>query len=171
MTLRALSVKQPWSMAICHGKDVENRSRPTRYRGLIAVHASKAFDDVSPATLDWIAEMTGLTPRQAAQQDVRGAVVAVAEIVGCHEDGDPDVPCGGYDDQVIPYGLGATNLCSPWAVAGQWHWQLANVRPLAEPVPCKGALGLWRLPAEVDEAVRAQLVARSINTPTETTHG
>jgi hypothetical protein len=33
----------------------------------------------------------------------------------------------------------------------------ANARPLAEPVPCKGALGLWWLPDDVDAQVRAQL--------------
>jgi len=48
-------------------------------------------------------------------------------------------------------------MCSPWAVIGQYHWQLANVRPLAEPVPCKGALKLWCLPGDVEKLVRAQL--------------
>ncbi len=32
--------------------------------------------------------------------------------------------------------------------------------PLAEPVPCRGALGLWRVPDDVESAVRAQLEAR-----------
>jgi hypothetical protein len=30
--LRALSVRQPWAWAICHGKDVENRSRGGLWR-------------------------------------------------------------------------------------------------------------------------------------------
>jgi hypothetical protein len=34
---------------------------------------------------------------------------------------------------------------------------LANVRPLVTPVPARGMLGLWRLPADVRAAVEAQL--------------
>lgn len=145
--MRALSVRQPWALAICHGKDVENRSRATWHRGLIAVHASKAFDVTDPDILLDVAEMIGLTPEQAEQQDHRGAVIAVAEIVGCHLHTDPVARCD----------FGDAPICSWWAARGQWHWQLANVRTLAAPVPCKGALGLWRLPDDVDAQVRVQL--------------
>jgi hypothetical protein len=49
--------------------------------------------------------------------------------------------------------------CSQWAVRGQFHITLTKVRPLAEPIPCRGALGLWRLPEDVEKAVRKQLEA------------
>lgn len=49
--------------------------------------------------------------------------------------------------------------CDPWAVRGQFHWELDDVRPLPDPVPCRGALGLWRLPEDVEKAVREQLEA------------
>jgi hypothetical protein len=43
--MKALSVRQPWPHAIFHmGKDVENRSWPTRFRGRIAVHVAKWID-------------------------------------------------------------------------------------------------------------------------------
>ena len=48
-------------------------------------------------------------------------------------------------------------MCSDWSAWGQCHWLLDNVRPLPDPVPCKGMLGLWRLPDEVEKAVREQL--------------
>ena len=147
MTLRALSVKQPWALAICHDKDIENRTWNTRYRGPVAIHASKARDDVSRAVLDWIEATAGLTPGQISREDHRGAVVAVAEIVDCHEAG----ALGSCD--IVP--------CSPWALPEQWHWQLDSVHRLAEPVPCRGSLGLWRLPEDVDAAVRAQLAERA----------
>lgn len=51
--------------------------------------------------------------------------------------------------------------CGPWAARGQYHWRLANVRALPEPVPCKGALGLWTLPDDVEAAVAAQLGERA----------
>lgn len=38
-----------------------------------------------------------------------------------------------------------------------FHWRLDNVRRLAAPVPCRGKQGLWDLPADVLNAVMAQL--------------
>lgn len=39
--MKALSIKQPWVYAILHeGKDIENRSWNTAYRGWLALHAS-----------------------------------------------------------------------------------------------------------------------------------
>jgi len=36
-------------------------------------------------------------------------------------------------------------------------WVFRDRRHLAEPVPCKGAQGLWTLPVDVEAAVVAQL--------------
>lgn len=36
---------------------------------------------------------------------------------------------------------------------GRYVWLLENVRRLEEPVPCKGALGLWTVPEEIAEVV------------------
>ena len=152
--LRALSIRQPWAWAIAtQEKDVENRSWQTHYRGLIAVHASRRLDEdaviPAPAAAEALqvlrAEVTlahRLTP--SAEHMRLGRIVAVAEITGCHEDGECEREWG---------------FCSPWAQRFQWHWQLSGVRPLAEPVPCKGALGLWRVPDDIESAIRAQLEA------------
>jgi hypothetical protein len=40
---------------------------------------------------------------------------------------------------------------------GRYAWLLADVRRLREPVPCLGWQKLWRVPAEVEAAVRAQI--------------
>jgi hypothetical protein len=146
--MRALSVRQPWAWAICHGKDVENRSKGTKHRGLLAIHASKSApyrEDVNdPRIVDLIVANSLDDPSSA-----QGAVVAVATLAGCHLSPDFGGTCG------------ATRpLCSPWSARDQYHWQLADVRPLPEPVPCRGMLGLWRLPDEVEKAVRAQLEER-----------
>lgn len=43
--MKALSVQQPWAWLIIHGgKDIENRTRNTKLRGRILIHASKKFD-------------------------------------------------------------------------------------------------------------------------------
>ena len=159
--MRALTVRPPWSWAIAHGgKSVENRGWPTTYRGLLAIHggARSRWDpdgEASPLIREAWAARARSRPnahnsiwllRKTTEWMAFGAVVAAAELRSC---------CWPAD---CPRGNG----CSPWAVVGQYHWQLANVRPLAEPVPCRGALGLWRLPADVEEKVRAQLGARDV---------
>ena len=76
-----------------------------------------------------------------------GAVIALLDIVGCHHADD----CCDWSS-----GRGCVH-CTPWSAAGQYHIE-RNVRfVLPEPVPCRGALGLWRLPDDVEQAVLVQL--------------
>lgn len=40
-----ISIQQPWAWAIlCAGKDIENRTWPTKVRGRVLVHAGKRLD-------------------------------------------------------------------------------------------------------------------------------
>lgn len=147
--IMALSIRQPWASAIASGpKDVENRTWRTSYEpgGLIAVHASAGIEWQVPDEA-WAA--AGVAPYRRGMRRADwtatlplGAVIAVATLAGCHHD---------RDCKAAP--------CSPWRVRDCWHWQLASVRVLPEPVPCRGMLGLWRLPEEAEKAVRAQLEA------------
>ena len=146
--IRALSVRQPFAWAIAIGaKPVENRTYGTRYRGLLAIHASKAIDR---AALDDPLILKAIDENEFAVGEAEsslGAVVAVAEMYGIHH----------ANDCMLPVGRGASG-CSPWARRGQWHWRLRNVRPLPEPVPCRGRTGgVWWLPADVEQAVMRQL--------------
>jgi hypothetical protein len=44
-TYPALSLRQPWADLIVNGiKNIENRSRPTRFRGRLLIHASKKVE-------------------------------------------------------------------------------------------------------------------------------
>jgi hypothetical protein len=153
--VKALTVKAPWSWAITHStKRIENRVWERSFRGALAIHAGKGWDedgqDSALVRLLWQAsghDLRALTPNNS--RITLGAVVAVADLVDICSEGVPgydlDVPCG----------------CGPWAARGQYHWKLANVRPLAVPVPCRGALGLWMLPDDVDAAVVAQMGERA----------
>jgi hypothetical protein len=143
--VKALSVQPPWSWAIAYaGKAVENRTWPTSYRGEIAIHASKKLD--KDALGDSRIVEAVLAADVATMDWWRGHIIAVAEVISCLLSPDFGGTCG------------ATRpLCSPWAAHDQWHWQLADVRPLAEPVPAKGMLGLWAVPEEAESAIRAQL--------------
>lgn len=145
--LCALTVRQPWANAIAYGtKRVENRGwmLPERVVGqLIAIHAGKGHDMgvAAPPGCSWPEADLPL-----------GAVVAVAEVIGCHH---ADTCVGGATTDEL--GTRGHLWCSPWAVRGQFHIELASVRPLPDPVPCRGMLGLWRLPEDAERAVRAQL--------------
>lgn len=127
--LRFLTIRQPWAVAISHGdKRVENRTWHTPYRGLIAIHAARTDDrdgwasPVIAATLDGRTRHDGLLPR--------GAIVAVAQLVGCHRAASP-------------------TCCQPWGVEEAWHFELTDVRALSEPVPMLGMLGIRPVPDEI----------------------
>jgi hypothetical protein len=148
VTVKALTVRQPWAWAIIHGgKDVENRSRNLAgsYRGPVAIHAGKH----RPAGWTDIGFMRAL--RAVFHIDApettplhRGAIIGVVDLVGVHHAG-TGLTCDPW------------NLCSPWAQAGHRHLVLANPRPLATPIPCTGRRGLWNLPDETATALAAAL--------------
>jgi hypothetical protein len=164
--VKGLSIKQPWTFAIAAGfKPIENRSRATKHRGPLALQASLTMD--SPGCFPtrtpsgraaaealralggrgncWDARCKQIGTETRHPLLAMGAVIAVADVV------DVCAIQGGYTDCD----------CGDWAAPFQCHWKLANVRPLAEPVPCKGALGLWTLPEDVEAAVMAQLGERA----------
>lgn len=136
--MKALTVRQPWAHAIAAlGKTIENRTwAHPYYRGLLAIHAAArwAGDDAAARVFELSGAYVLKTPMSA--------VIAVVELV------DICTRLDGCD-------------CGPWAIPGQCHWQLANPRQLAEPVPCKGRLGLWDLPPDVKANVTAQVRSTS----------
>ena len=76
--MKALSIRQPWASLIVAGvKDIENRSWPTAYRGLILVHAPKKIDERA-------IKIMGLP--QTMVESIRhyvGGVIGQVEIVDC----------------------------------------------------------------------------------------
>lgn len=161
----ALTVRNPWAWACLHGKPVENRTWEMKHRGPLWLHAgSRARWDpagqasplVRRALTDWVTanHPDGANSNWLLRRDnpfiAFGAVTALVEVTGCHHARDCAGPAWvGNDFRDV--------LCSPWAAWGQWHIELANVRPLPEPVPCRGMLGLWHLPEGVEKAVCEQL--------------
>ena len=125
---RVLTVRQPWAWAIIHGgKDVENRSWPTKHRGPLLIHAGSAFERNGYDEVQWLARQ----PSPAPSDFVHGAIIGVVNLVECLR----DAP-------------------SPWAVEGQWHWSLHDPRPITPSYPCTGRLGLWRPPPGLSTALQ-----------------
>lgn len=157
--MRVLTVRQPWAWAIIHGgKDVENRVRNIAgaYRGPIAIHvAGKYAEYVDSTALDDATELWHDQPDADCNHHPwkadAGRIIGVIDLVGVHDsrrDG-----CGTRRGtarlgELIPQ-------CSEWAEPWAHHLVLANPRPLSEPIPFKGALGLRRL----DEAMVRRIEA------------
>jgi len=150
--VKILTVRQPWAHAIIRlGKDVENRSRNIagEYRGLVAIHAAKGQLSISDS-LDagkFIYGLTGFMPLFTLP-DGLGAIIGVVDLVDVHS---PVTDLTHFDHCQDEAGA----LCSVWAELRAWHLVLANPRPLAEPIPYRGALGLRELPADVVERILA----------------
>lgn len=130
MTLRVLSIRQPWAWLILHaGKDVENRTWPTTYRGRFLIHAAQKLDEDAC----WAFLARGM---QIPDDDEfeRGGIVGEAEIVDCVQ-----------------------RSSSRWFV-GPHGFVLRNPRPLPFRV-CRGQLGFFAEPplaAAEQPVVKAQ---------------
>lgn len=145
--MTALTVRQPWAWAIAAGhKAVENRTWTTRHRGLLAIHAGTRWDEdevgASRFVRDTVKAQGGTMPRRWRDAEPHigtGVVVAVARIAGICAPSDLFCQCG------------------LWARLGQYHWHLADVRMLPDPVPARGRQQLWTvtLPASVARSAEA----------------
>lgn len=146
--MKALTVQQPWAWAIMHGgKTIENRTQNWSYRGPLAIHAGNRWSDrggVSELVANaWMrhASMADLARGPMSNEldsdaFAFGAIIGVVDLVDVH----PESGC-----------------CKPWGESAYVehggrgrrrivHLVLENPRPLAEPFPCSGALGLWTPP-------------------------
>lgn len=136
--VRAITVKQPWAWAIAAGhKLVENRSQGTRYRGLLLIHAGKGWsargaDDP---------RIAGVRTPGPWRDLAYGSVLAVARLVDSH----PDAGC------CRPWGESEYSEAGGRVRTVVHHLVLEDVRALEQPVPARGALGLWRPPGDVLE--------------------
>lgn len=140
----ALTLIQPWATAIMTlGKDVENRPwspspkqlRPGRR---FAIHAGAKLDRDIAGMLDveFDADYDALVAAP------RGALLGTVELVG-------------FFGRVVPPELAGYER-SRWRDSDErYGWALREPRLLPAPIPCKGALGLWRVPSEHVAALEA----------------
>lgn len=56
--------------------------------------------------------------------------------------------------EIIGYTLNRDS--SQW-FAGFYGFQLLNPRPLIEPIMCKGALGFWNVPSDIETKIKQSL--------------
>lgn len=129
--MKMLTLTQPYATGIAIGlKHWETRSWPTHYRGPLGIHAAKGF----PQWAKEFASTERALGRLKVQNLPLGAVVAIVDLV-----------------DVLPTGealFDTTAVERLWGdfSYGRYAWQLENVRPLPEPIPWQGKLGLWTPP-------------------------
>jgi hypothetical protein len=137
-----LSLSQPWAWAILHAnKRVENRKWRTRYRGPITLHAALSWDEDG---WHWIRMRRDHRPPIRAELS-RGCYVGTATLLHCWEYEALEERERREAEQAHPYS---------WAF-GPYCFDLADVKPLATPIPAKGRLGIYRRPEVREEVCRA----------------
>ena len=78
-TMKALSIQQPWAAAIIYGgKDIENRSWNTKYRGRFYVHSSLGFAKNAPQ------EVWDIFDKHFPDgSEAYGGIIGTVELVDC----------------------------------------------------------------------------------------
>jgi hypothetical protein len=116
--MKVITVKQPWAHAIMYlGKDIENRTRHTKIRGTIAIHAGKSID--MDAYFDLKSQGYDLPP---FDQLLLGQIIGTVDIVDSVEDHP-----------------------SKWKQEYTIGYVLKNPIPLKEGIECRGQLGFWNV--------------------------
>lgn len=115
-TFKTITLDQPWASLIADNrKPVETRPRPWNYDGYIAIHAGKKVDREACIRF-------GYDPDTI----VTGAVVCVAEKVGCVRFPDLHVTPDEYGDYT----------------AGRYGYPLRKI-VVFDPIPARGKQGIW----------------------------
>lgn len=135
--MKAITLTQPWASLVALGwKSVETRGWSTAYRGPLAIHAAKGWPRV--------AREFAATERALGRLPERlplGAVVCIVTLARIERAEDLAPSLTGLERLLGDYGRGRFG----------WVLQLEYVLP--EPLPARGALGLWEwAPPESIEA-------------------
>jgi hypothetical protein len=141
--MKAISLIQPYATLIMLGyKQYETRSWATKHRGLLGIHASAG----KPA---WAREVAATDPEISTileQHNLkfddlpRGQLLGTCVVDSMHKMdetwdlvlSDTEIACGDYSN-------------------GRYAWALSHVWVFPKPIPCRGALSLWEVPAEVKD--------------------
>lgn len=164
--MKALTICQPRAtlVALC-AKCIETRNWATTYRGPLAIHAGAGLGPVRgmrglralvaqepffSALVDSVVEHA---PQRSLADEIvnslpRGAIVATCELVDCVPSEKIVAAFGAYGPEDASGGrmlwaLSDQELAFGNYAPGRYGWLLANIQPLAEPIPARGQLGLW----------------------------
>jgi hypothetical protein len=135
--MKGLTICQPYAHLVEIGdKPIENRTWPTDYRGPLVIHAGKSKD--------WMDDADGYGLAEAGL--AFGAVVCIVDMVECLK-------------LKTLWPAKYRHLEANEHANGPYCHIYENVRRLADPIPWRGAQGLWDVPADLE---RRLAVARFV---------
>ncbi|WP_412027884.1 hypothetical protein [Deinococcus yunweiensis] len=167
-SIKGLTLTHPWAWCIAHaGKDVENRRwRPERQGGQVgmylAIHGGavpgKNTGKREEARMDLAAALRTMLLLDQAFPFTDHQISALS--MGRYVPGEEDYFVPGIVAVARLTGVSETDT-SPWSMFGQYHWQLADLLTLSEPIPHRGAQGLWTIEPDALEQLRAAWKGRA----------
>jgi activating signal cointegrator 1 len=144
--MKAISLIQPYATLILLGyKQLETRSWQTSHRGNLAIHASAGKPDWARAVCETDPYIRRALEKHGLTFDTlpRGAVLGTVGVRGMHVIDKPLVV------RISPLEF----ACGDYSMPGRYAWELFAPVPLAEPIPCRGALSVWEVPTEVVQQI------------------
>ncbi len=150
--LKALSLTQPWAELVVLGeKQWETRSWRTSHRGRIAIHVAKKF----PAWAIELAQhnryfVNAIKNKPAALNMPLGFIVGSVEVVAMQS------------TEELREVLSHKEIAFGDYHAERWAWQLADPIMLADPIACRGALGLWNVPSDIVDRMTIDSIERML---------
>jgi hypothetical protein len=147
--VKAITLTQPWATLVAIGdKRIETRSWPTKYRGPLAITASKNW----PKKAQMIALSSPFIERLNRANYLPdlplGVVVATCNLVDCLPmEGHICLP-GIFDEYPdlntwMERKFGDFDVIDRHNGRRRWAFVLEGVKPLTNPIRVKGGLGLW----------------------------
>lgn len=133
--IRCISLIQPWATLVAIGaKKYETRSWETKYRGWLAIHASKGFpNDCKELCLEEPFRSALFNSGIRTIGDIpRGQVLAVVNLTDCITTNQWTPPFMSDEFEFGDYG------------ADRFAWKMDDARKV-KPFDAKGSLGIWRL--------------------------
>lgn len=180
--MKVLSLLQPWASLCVHTdsngkalKQIETRSWNTKYRGILLIHASASFNKESALAICKIGAYDYLMkagydwrPYGKPTNIPLGAIIGKVELDGVIRTEDVDVSDDKWKRSKLFHKEDAFNKMNCATISPQEHafgdysekrfcWLLSNPILFKEPIPCKGQLSIWNLPAELVPLVNRQI--------------
>ncbi len=147
----AITLYRPWSWYVSHGpKRVENRTWPPdpaqlKPGDVLAIHAGQGWDKCFyPDGRTMPSWAPGSWPQHPRSEAIPTGIVALVVFAGA--------TAGTVASDSLGPGV------SEWW-RGPWGWLLGQVCAI-DPVPCSGKQGLWVVPEDVEQKVRAAYARR-----------
>jgi hypothetical protein len=148
--MKVLTLTQPWASLVALGaKRIETRSWSANYRGPLAIHAAKSMPKDARAFAmfnPWCAQVlfdndltVGTLPRGVILATCRLVTVGYTDHISIGTSLTPG------ESRIYQHGIRISGQEFAFGdySPNRFAWFLEDVCPLSEPIPAKGALGLW----------------------------